>query len=167
MNSVLHLQSLIKFHLWRRDSITQLIADIDSTYLTRELTGSFSSLYIVLNHLVWAEKVWLSRVKKNTTAMMPENGMNVDRLLQEWKQVSDDWAALIENTPENEFETVLTYFNSRGEKYSNTLGEIIIHFIDHSTYHIGQMMNAIRGFGLEPVQTNFIHYLRALKVKEI
>jgi uncharacterized damage-inducible protein DinB len=109
--------------------------------------------------LVWAEKVWLGRVDRNTVATMKAS--SVAGLLDDWREVNGNWSAIIHATTREEVFREIEYFTSTGDRFSNSVLEIVIHMVDHSTYHVGQMMNAIRGFGIEPVSTNYIHYLRA------
>ncbi|MEM1000112.1 MAG: DinB family protein [Bacteroidota bacterium] len=158
-----YCQELFRFHRWRQYKISELLTQVGAKYFSRQLNGSFSSLFIILNHLVWAEKVWLGRVNNNEVATMRDS--SVAELLAAWREITDKWAHHVETTPQEAFEETVVYFNSKGHRFENDLSEIVVHLIDHSTYHIGQMMNAVRGFGIEPVSTNYIHYLRA-KLKE-
>ncbi len=152
-------RELLLFHAWRRKKISDLLMEVDEKLFGEELHGSFGSLNIILNHLVWAEKVWLGRVDRDAVATMKSS--DVHGLLEAWKNVNDKWLSLIETAKPEEMHRQVEYFISTGEGFSNAVWEIVVHMVDHSTYHIGQMMNAVRGFGIEPVSTNYIHYLRA------
>jgi uncharacterized damage-inducible protein DinB len=154
-----YCEELFRFHKWRQAKISDLLADVDANYFSEQLAGSFGSLLIILKHLVWAEKVWLGRVNHNEVAAMKD--ASATKLLEGWKDVTEKWTSLVENTPAGKFKEKVVYYNTSGQRYENELAEIAVHLIDHSTYHIGQMMNAVRGFGIEPVSTNYIHYLRA------
>jgi uncharacterized damage-inducible protein DinB len=152
-------RELIAFQAWRREKVSDLLREVDEKLFSEHLSGSFGSLYIILNHLVWAEKVWLGRVDRNTVATMKAS--NVTGLLEDWKEVNGNWAAIVAAASRDGIFREIEYFTSTGDRFTNTVLEIVIHMVDHSTYHVGQMMNAIRGFGIEPVSTNYIHYLRA------
>jgi uncharacterized damage-inducible protein DinB len=152
-------RELIEFQAWRREKVSDLLREVDEKLFSEQLHGSFGSLYIILNHLVWAEKVWLGRVDRDTVATMKPT--NVTGLLDAWKEVNGNWSKLIHAASTEEIFREIEYFTSTGDRFTNTVLEIVVHMVDHSTYHVGQMMNAIRGFGIEPVSTNYIHYLRA------
>ena len=49
-------RELIEFQAWRREKVSDLLREVDEKVFTEQLHGSFGSLYIILNHLVWAEK---------------------------------------------------------------------------------------------------------------
>jgi uncharacterized damage-inducible protein DinB len=152
-------RELMEFHAWRRGKISHLLLEVDEKLFSEQLHGSFGSLYIILNHLVWAEKVWLGRVNRDAVATMKSS--DVHGLLEAWKDVNEKWQGLLETASSDEVFREVEYFVSTGDRFSNSVCEIVVHMVDHSTYHIGQMMNAVRGFGIEPVSTNYIHYLRA------
>ena len=156
-------QELIDFQAWRREKVSELLREVDEKVFSEQLHGSFGSLYIILNHLVWAEKVWLGRVDRDTVATMKPS--NVAGLLEMWSEVNAKWSTLIHAASHEDINREIEYFTSTGDRFTNSVLEIVIHMVDHSTYNVGQMMNAIRGFGMEPVSTNYIHYLRA-KAKE-
>ncbi|MFM2375731.1 MAG: hypothetical protein RLZZ165_828 [Bacteroidota bacterium] len=151
-------RELIEYQAWRREKVSKLLREVDEKVFTQQLTGSFGSLYIILNHLVWAEKVWLGRVNRDTVATMKP--ADVSGLLGMWKEVNDNWNEVIHAATKEDILREIEYFTYGGDRFSNTVLEIVIHMVDHSTYHVGQMINAMRGFGIEPVSTNYIHYLR-------
>jgi uncharacterized damage-inducible protein DinB len=151
-------RELIEYQTWRRKKVSNLLLEVDEKIFTQQLTGSFGSLYIILNHLVWAEKVWLGRVNRDTVATMKPT--DVGGLLEMWKEVNDNWKEVIRAATKEDILREIEYFTYAGGRFSNTVLEIVIHMVDHSTYHVGQMINAMRSFGIEPVSTNYIHYLR-------
>ncbi|MFN8397033.1 MAG: DinB family protein [Bacteroidia bacterium] len=152
-------RELIAFQAWRREKVSELLRAVDETVFSQQINGSFGSLYIILDHMIWAEKVWLGRVDRNAVATA--KGTNVLGLLDNWREVNEKWTAVVQAADTDAILREIEYFTSTGDGFKNTVLEIVIHMVDHSTYHVGQMMNAIRGFGIEPVSTNYIHYLRA------
>lgn len=159
-----YLVSLIRFHHWRQEIIGNKLKGIDTELLNKQIPGSFGSLFIILKHLVWAEKVWYSRANPESSAVMAESVGDVNSLVEEWNKITTKWVDLVESKADLTEKVV--YFNTIGQEFTTPLDEIIVHLVDHSTYHVGQIMNTIRAFDLEPVSTNYIHYLRSLRIKE-
>jgi len=54
----------------------------------------------------------------------------------------------------------INYKNSIGNVFENTIQEIFFHFINHSTYHRGQIAMLMKQAGLEPINTDYIFYKR-------
>lgn len=54
----------------------------------------------------------------------------------------------------------ITYQNSEGSTFTNTLRDILFHVINHSTYHRAQIAADFRANGLEPLPSDYIIYKR-------
>jgi len=67
---------------------------------------------------------------------------------------------LIESFQEKDFDARVEYKNAAGEKYTNSVKDIITHVINHSTYHRAQIAQLIRQSGGEPAKTDYIVYQR-------
>jgi uncharacterized damage-inducible protein DinB len=51
----------------------------------------------------------------------------------------------------------------KGEKFANTIKDIIVHVINHSKYHRAQIAQLISLSGGEPAKTDYIVYQRELQ----
>lgn len=54
----------------------------------------------------------------------------------------------------------ITYDNSEGRTFVNTLQDILFHIINHSTHHRAQINTDFRANGLEPLALDYISYKR-------
>jgi uncharacterized damage-inducible protein DinB len=54
------------------------------------------------------------------------------------------------------------YVTTEGKPYSNVLQDMLLHLINHSTYHRGQVASLLRQVGATPIATDLIVYLRAM-----
>jgi len=52
------------------------------------------------------------------------------------------------------------YTNSQGERWSNTIEDILTHVVLHGTYHRGQIATIVRQSGETPAYTDYIHAVR-------
>jgi uncharacterized damage-inducible protein DinB len=48
----------------------------------------------------------------------------------------------------------------KGEKFANTIKDIVVHVINHSTYHRAQIAQLVKQSGGEPAKTDYIVYQR-------
>lgn len=55
---------------------------------------------------------------------------------------------------------IISYRNSKGQTFSNSIGDILFHIINHSTYHRGQIATAFKQQGLQPPVSDYIFYKR-------
>ncbi len=57
------------------------------------------------------------------------------------------------------------YTNTKGERWINTVADLLTHVILHSAYHRGQIAAEVRASGAEPAYTDFVEAVRRGFVK--
>jgi len=143
-----HFQDLLKYNQHFNQSLIQ-------NYLENKLVWGEKSKSF-LNHILNAHQIWNARI------------LNDDQF-EVWQINADD--SLIKINSENiinsskilderESNEIITYQNSKGNKFTNSIQEIFFHFINHSTYHRGQIALLMKEAGLEPFNTDYIFYKR-------
>lgn len=152
-------REMFKYHLWRQAKVSNMLMEVDAALWSKQLTGSFSSLKGILDHIVWVEMGWLRRV--DDTQAAPSETYDVKGMLEMWKRTSARWHEILVDSEDADFKKLFVYFDFEGERFEISLAKIVLQVIDHCSYHIGQMMNTIRGFGMEPIPTGLTVYLRA------
>ncbi len=152
---------LFRFHIWRVKTLQEVTQQLKEDDLNQPLNGSFSSLLALMNHLCWAEMVWLDRLQNKP--MPARISLDYQALIEHWNTITSAWTNYLENASESDWSQTFQFKNSKGNSYENNLLEIVVHLIDHATYHTGQIMTAVRGMGYKPISSNYIHYLRANK----
>jgi len=137
--------------------IVQALLDAGDSVLYKQCEGSFGSIDEIIRHLDWAERVWLSRIKTSYSFPSKDSQTPTHIVLKRWTAVRAMWLQEIQRRDASER---ISFHDTKGHPYQNTFEEIALHVIDHCSYHIGQIANHLRSFGLAPPQTNYIHYLR-------
>lgn len=72
-----------------------------------------------------------------------------------------NYEKLLERTTGADFERIIAYTNTQGTLFRTRLSDILIHLALHGSYHPGQIAMALRREGIEPVNTDYIAYVRA------
>jgi uncharacterized damage-inducible protein DinB len=67
---------------------------------------------------------------------------------------------MINGLKEADYEDVIHYQNSKGDKYQNTIRDILLHIINHSTHHRAQIAFILRQQGNPPPISDYIFYKR-------
>jgi uncharacterized damage-inducible protein DinB len=116
-------------------------------------------------HILAAEEVWLSRLRRDGTkpAVWPEGSL--DDCDKVGASLGEAWRSLLSSASEEDLACPVDYTNSRGEAFSNSVGDILMHVVMHSAYHRGQLASDMRAAGLEPAYTDFIHAVRQGKTR--
>ncbi len=114
----------------------------------------------LLGHLVGTENLWHARIRgqKSPMAIWPELplsgfGDEIARLAVIWRDRLAGPGAVRLGQP-------VEYVNSKGERYTSSVEDILTHVVFHGSYHRGQIAASMREGGFEPAYTDFIHAVR-------
>lgn len=118
----------------------------------------------VMAHIVAAELLWMARLQQaqQPAAVWPEFGLDdCERRLPELRPA---WEGYLATLTDADLETEIAYTNSKGEKYTNEVRDILMHVLMHGVYHRGQIAAAVRDRAGEPAYTDFIEAVRRGKL---
>jgi uncharacterized damage-inducible protein DinB len=110
-----------------------------------------------LAHIVAAEALWLARIQRLPQPMPVWPEFKMDELPRVLEAVSGEWEKFLEAPA---LDAGCEYTNSKGERFTSPVGDILMHVVNHSTYHRGQIAADMRASGMEPAYTDFIHAAR-------
>lgn len=115
----------------------------------------------LMSHVVSALFIWLSRIEGKSPAPYPLwKVYPLDTLVAMNGEITKRWLDFVERT--DDFSRLLEYTNYVGDPYKNNVEQIMIHLVNHSSYHRAQVALLLRQMGLEPVNTDFITYDRII-----
>jgi uncharacterized damage-inducible protein DinB len=115
----------------------------------------------LMGHIVAAQFLWLHRIKGLPAPNVKLWGQyTLDQLLTMADDAGKKWIDFVEST--DDFDRELTYKNYVNEPYTNNVEMIMIHLVNHSTYHRAQIAMLLRQKGFEPINTDFITYDRVM-----
>ncbi|MCO5237850.1 MAG: hypothetical protein M9904_13970 [Chitinophagaceae bacterium] len=111
----------------------------------------------LLSHVFNAHHIWLHRIKYQ----QPQSGVWDMHTVQQFKEINeenfDETTNLLNHVDLNK---IISYQNSKGQKFQNKIGDILFHIINHSTYHRGQIATDFRENGIAPLITDYIFWKR-------
>ena len=117
----------------------------------------------VFAHLLAAEKVWLLRLLGRDAAgqaIWPDLSLEAcGALLEENREA---YARYLEGASGADLNGIAQYQNSKGKTFETAAEDILSHVLVHSGYHRGQVTRALRDAGAEPLNTDYITYVRNL-----
>src|SRR5712675_664939 len=70
------------------------------------------------------------------------------------------WREYFESLPPSLLSQMISYKNTKGEPWTDTVQDILTHVLMHSAYHRGQIASQKRASGQTPAYTDFIHAVR-------
>ncbi len=118
----------------------------------------------LMAHVVGTEWTWRSRILPDSRKMAVWPQLRAAEIEGEIEDLNAAWESYLATLTPERLTLTASYTNSKGEHFSNQIGDILMHVVMHSAYHRGQIAADMRASGLEPVYTDFIHAVRQAKV---
>lgn len=110
----------------------------------------------LFSHTINAQQIWNARIRNKEKL-----GVHQVHTLQECKRIDDDnFNETLKILDRFELDEKVSYSNSKGTTFTNSIQEILFHVANHSTHHKGQMIADLRESGVEPIVTDYIFYKR-------
>ena len=156
------LHSHLDYTAWATGLVLAAAADVYEEDLTRDQGVSHSSLLGTLQHIYYADRVWLARLEGRMINFADEGeGPGLAELTSMWPAVLKDFRDYAEGLGEEEANAVFTYKNLKGDEKSLGRAQAILHVVNHATLHRGQVIALLRQLGKTPPATDLLFfYLR-------
>ncbi|MFK9094277.1 DinB family protein [Bacillus salipaludis] len=160
-----HVESLYNYHVWANQRIIDHLKKLSPEKYQKEMKSVFSSVSKVLSHIYLVDYGWLNILE----------GQNMNEAMQSSLQLQEK----IENLPiedlEMEFSTLSTRFisflksqediekrimldNPWASLRETSLSEMILHVVNHGTYHRGNISAMLHQLGDSSVMTDYAFY---------
>lgn len=142
------LEQLYQYTVWANNTILAVLEKYG------EQTPA--SALRLMSHLVNAQTVWLTRIRGQSPAVgiWEEHDLATCRSMNA-EALQGFGEILGKPVQEN-----ISYKNSTGMAFENTILDIWLQMLTHGGYHRGQIAMQMRQHGLEPVNTDYIVFLR-------
>lgn len=155
-------RELIAFTRWANEQMLDACAALSADDFTRDMGNSFPSIRDTLAHVLSAEWVWVSRLEGTSPVSMPAEwkAYSREQIDAEWKGVAGRLERFAARLGDADVERAIDYRNIAGQPFTSTVGQILRHVVNHSTYHRGQVTTMLRQLGAKPPTTDLIHFYR-------
>ncbi len=157
------LRTLCAHEEWAAARFDEAIAGLTDAEFTRALGPGLGSVASRAAHVVDADELWLGRIEDGVSPRaMPDDRRfgSVAEFRAHAARVAGRKRALLARADEAELDRVIAYANTRGERFTQPLREMLGHLVMHAMYHRGQISVALRALGKTPPATDLIAFLR-------
>lgn len=151
---------LFVYTIWADRALLAALRGIAPEDLTRDLGSSFPSLLTTMAHILGAERVWLSRFVGNPLHL-PSLSQYADFAALE-KAFEDFWPQLeayMASLRPGDLARELTWTNTLGATRTLALSGLLLHVVNHSSYHRGQLVTMLRQLGYSAPGTDLVYFL--------
>lgn len=114
----------------------------------------------LLAHILSAEHVWMCRIQGTESAhpIWPKLSLEACGMLANENHLA--YRTLVNEVSGDSATRTITYRNSSGAEYQNSLEDILLHVAQHGAYHRGQVALLVRSSGGNPIPTDYIMFSR-------
>lgn len=145
---------------WANARLVEAVESLTPEQWTRPIVGSFGSVRATFSHVVLAEWLWLRRWRGESPAHVPEweSSVAVGVLTAQIRSVAEERRLVLDRLTEVELQRVVECRNLAGEKLRLRLIDLLMHVVNHSTFHRGQVVMMLRQLGVVPPSTDLLEF---------
>jgi uncharacterized damage-inducible protein DinB len=153
------LLELLEYHRWATNLTVNAVQILTPEQFTRDLGSSFPSVRDTLVHVFTADRAWLGRLEGQSLPRANAGDfVNLDSLLEVWEPVLMRWPNVAKSLGDPA--RLVEYKSFAGDPFTNPLGQIVRHVVNHGTYHRGQVATMLRQLGAQAVSSDLISFYR-------
>jgi len=158
------IKALYAYNRWANHRIIAASRPLDNEAFTRNLGNSFGSIRDTLVHTLWAEWIWLERWQGHSPKQPAvfNDYPNLDAIENRWSEVEKGQQTFIAGITDAALPRRIAYDNLSNQRWEYSLGHMMQHLANHSTYHRGQVVTMLRQLGAKAVSTDLLLYLDEL-----
>jgi len=157
------LKQYAAYNSWANQRIIEIILQLPEEKQQQTIPSSFPSLQATLLHMWDAESAWWQRLKLQERLIMPSENFNgiLKDITTGITQLDQQWMDWVSNASESAIEHVVQYYNSKKEHFKQPVWQIMMHVINHGTYHRGQLVTMLRQLEVQKIPaTDFVVFCR-------
>jgi uncharacterized damage-inducible protein DinB len=163
---------LAHYNRWFNERLYAACAGLPDDQRKADRGAFFGSIHATLNHLLWADRLWLRRFAEQGVAFpalgsdllaLPEGAAHATLLYADWPVLRaqrvkldaamEDW---VRDMPAEFPLRVMRYRNTRGVQREHPAWQALTHFFNHQTHHRGQVTTLLMQAGIDPGVTDLI-----------
>jgi uncharacterized damage-inducible protein DinB len=154
------IRKLYAYNHWANDRVLASVAELSREEFSRDVDGSFGSMWGTLVHIFGVEWLYPQRWKGYSPCALPtaDSFPTFEALHTYWNGVRAEQEQFLAGLTEERLRQRVDYINFHGEKYGYPLGDQMRHLVNHSTYHRGQITLLLRLLEKQPVSTDYLLY---------
>ncbi|HMF91523.1 MAG TPA: DinB family protein [Candidatus Angelobacter sp.] len=154
------IRELYVYNRWANHRSLAAAAKLDNATFIRPMGNSFSSVRDTLAHILSGEWIWLERWNGiSPTALLDAAAFpTVESLKVRWETVEQGYHEFLHSLSLARLQKNLAYINRAGQPYEYPLWQQMVHVVNHSSYHRGQVTTLLRQLGAQPIATDFLEY---------
>jgi len=150
----------MRYHHWAETLAFDALAELSAAELDAPWGGSFGTGRGLLQHVLGAERLWVERWNRKPPSGIPSfpaTHAGAD-FRDEWGRIRTEQQRFVDGATGDALVVPLTYTNIRGQVKTYRMDDLLMHVVNHGTYHRGQISQLLRDRGRTSPSTDMILY---------
>jgi uncharacterized damage-inducible protein DinB len=166
MFSAMNLADLkvwLEYHYWARDVLLEAVAPLSPEQFTRQTESSFKSVRDTVAHIYAADLIWYTRwLGQSPTSLLAYDSFpDVASIRQAWTELEGKVRPFVNGLGETGVSRVYEYKLMNGQPGASPFWQMLVHVVNHGSYHRGQVTTLLRQLGVPPPKsTDMIAFYR-------
>lgn len=154
-------RQLLLYTLWADRICLKAVEQVRPDDLVRDAGTSFGSLLGTLSHILVAQRLWLARFEGKTLERLPRESdfPTLEALSAGWAETSAELGFFLASLAEEQVHSEIGWTSTEGHDHRCPLWQPLLHLVNHSTYHRGQVISLLRQMGYNAPATDLIYFL--------
>jgi uncharacterized damage-inducible protein DinB len=150
----------LEYSLWASSKVLDAARKLPPDVLAQDRSSSFGGILGTLTHIFQADRIWLKRFEGEAygSLALPGESLTLNDLAEQWPVVLNRFAAWVRAQDSSRLSEMLFWRNLKGEDKTEKIFKILLHVVNHGSYHRGQVITMIRQAGGEAVSTDILYY---------
>jgi uncharacterized damage-inducible protein DinB len=152
----------LEFMKWADNAVLSALSQLPTERIQQDLGNSFKSMFGTLCHIYLAEQVWFERVNGKPDAKLADlqSPADLTALSECWPELHRGWLDWANSIGVAAWSQPLLQKNSQGTEFRTPIWQIVMHLVNHGSYHRGQITTMLRQSGATPPGTDLITFYR-------
>jgi uncharacterized damage-inducible protein DinB len=157
------IRILLDYNYWARDRALASAERLPPEQLSRNLGSSFGSVLDTLVHIYFAEWIWHRRWQGESPSVRPDTSLfvSVATLREAWLPLEQQIRSFVDALGPADLSRMLEYKSMNGQPSTSPYWQMIVHVVNHGSYHRGQLATMMRQLAATPAEsTDMIVFFR-------
>jgi uncharacterized damage-inducible protein DinB len=158
-----YLQTLLDYHYWARDIVLDAVNELPREQFLRPLESSFRSVRDSVAHIYAADWIWYTRWigQAPTSLIAYDQFPDATSIRKVWKDLESNVRQVVDNLGEDGINKAFDYKLLSGAPDTAPFWQMLVHVVNHASYHRGQVTTLMRQLGAHPPKpTDMIAFFR-------
>ena len=154
-------QSMFHYHQWATQKLLDHVGSQDESIYHKEAKNSFPTISKTFSHVLSVDYLWFKRLQGIEKPDWKEFDVStVDLTKQAFSVLHQEMEVYFSSFSEEDWQTKIHFTNLKGDQFSINREEMFFTFVNHSSYHRGQITSFLRQFDLNGIPIDYLYFAK-------